>query len=104
MSTDSICCHAFGEEMSTTCTSRSAWMASSNVARKEATRWCGMSRTNPTVSLSSAWVGLRLLPVDRGSERFHRTVLVSSVAKSWSAVCCCAPVSLFISVLLTELV
>ena len=50
-----------------TCSSRSAWAASSRVARKEATRWWGSRRMNPTVSVSRIF----RLP-SRSTERVRR--------------------------------
>ena len=47
-----ICFSASGLEASTTCSSRSAWRASSSVALNEATSECGRLRMNPTVSES----------------------------------------------------
>ena len=71
-----ICFSASGLDASTTCSSRSAWRASSSVALNEATSACGRLRMKPTVSDSSTW------PPPRNCQR---RVRVSSVAKSLSS-------------------
>ena len=75
-STVSYCMSAL--RSATSSTMRITWlaMASSSVARKLATRWCGRRCTNPTVSESMA-----ALP----PPRFHCSTRVPSVAKSLSA-------------------
>ena len=49
------CSSSSGTEASTTCTIRSAPSASSSVAEKASTSWCGSLRMNPTVSVSRYW-------------------------------------------------
>ena len=49
------CMSASGAEASTTCTIRSAPIASSSVAEKASTSWCGSLRMKPTVSVSRYW-------------------------------------------------
>ena len=67
---------AAGLLASATCSSKSAWRASSSVALKLATRWCGRSRMKPTVSLSSTGPQSGQLPAaGAGVERGEQLVL-----------------------------
>jgi hypothetical protein len=56
------------------------------VARKDATRWCGRSRTNPTVSVSTK---------ARRSSSATRRVVASSVSNGRSAAGTAAPARRF---------
>ena len=81
-STTRICPSQSGWLASTTCSRTSAARASSSVARKLATRWCGSLRMKPTVSVTRArW------PSPSSTSR----VSVSSVANSRSStkISCC---------------
>ena len=71
-------------EASTTCSSKSAWRASSRVALNDATSAWGKSRMKPTVSDKSTFPP----PLN-----FQRRVRVSSVAKSLSSTSTPASVS-----------
>ncbi|MNR41184.1 hypothetical protein D3C85_1595440 [compost metagenome] len=62
-----------GDAESTTCSSMSAWIVSSSVARNAATSECGRSRMKPTVSDST---------MDNSGLRYSLRLVVSSVANS----------------------
>ena len=79
------CCWAWGCETSRTSRSMSAWVASSRVALKEATRWCGKSPHE------ADGVGDQLAPVGFAQAQQLR-VLVSRVAKSLSSTKVLSPV------------
>jgi len=70
------CSMAFSWAASTMCTSKSASVISSSVARKAAINWVGSFWINPTVSVSKT-----ACPLGNSSCR----VVGSKVAKSWSA-------------------
>ena len=87
--TSSIWRSRVGLDASTTCSSRSACIVSSSVARNAATSVCGSPRMNPTVS------DRVIVPI---GARKSRRVVVSRVANSWSAAYAPARVSALNSV------